>query len=235
LLGFAGGDGVVLSASHAKSADKKYHAHLINTVEGLSIAAGIPIPKIYVIPDKTINAFATGRNPKAASVAVTVGALEKLNRSELEGVIAHELSHIKNYDIRLMMLTTIMIGIVVLLSDFLLRSFMFSSGDNDRGVNPVLIVVALLMSILTPIIGYMIQLAISRKREFLADAGGAMLSRHPQGLADALKKIKNDHDKPAATANKAMAHMYLSNPFKGKDWLSTHPDINERIKRLEAM
>ena len=237
LIGVFSGDDIILSASNAKPADKKYYAHLINIVEGLSIAAGIPMPKIYVINDNTINAMAIGRNPKKASIAVTTGALEKLNRSELEGVIGHEMSHIKNYDVRFMMLTAILVGIVALLSDFFIRSFFFSGGGNREGgkIHPVFLIFALVLAILAPIAGYMIKLAVSRKREFLADANGALLTRHPSGLANALKKIKEDTVKPSSTANKAVAHLYFSNPFKGSNLWSTHPDINERIKRLEEM
>lgn len=235
LIGIFSGDDIVLSASGAKEADKKQYPFLINTVEGLSIAAGIPMPKVYVINDNTINAFATGRNPKKASVAVTTGALQKLNRAELEGVLGHELSHIKNYDVRFMMLTTVLVGIVVLLSDFFLRSFFFSSGDRDNKLPPVFLVFGIILAILAPIGGTLIKLAVSRRREFLADANGALLTRHPPGLASALKKIKEDTAKPTATANKAMAHLYISNPFKNSAMFSTHPKVEERIKRLENM
>lgn len=234
LLGFSTGDSMVLAASGAKPADKKNHAYLINTVEGLSIAAGIPMPKVYVIDDPTINAFATGRNPKNSSVAVTTGALEKLNRSELEGVLGHEMSHIKNYDVRFMMLVVVLVGVLVLLSDFFLRAFLFGGG-RDRRIHPAFIVIALVFAILAPIGGYLIRLAASRRRELLADSNGALLTRHPPGLASALKKIKNDGAKPTRTANKAVSHLYFSNPFKNMSLLSTHPNIDERIKRLENM
>ncbi len=235
LIGVFSGDDVILSAAKAQPADKKKHAYLINTVEGLSIASGIPMPKVYVINDNTINAFATGRSPKSASIAVTTGALEKLNRTELEGVLGHEMSHIKNYDVRFMILTTIMVGIIVLLSDFFTRSFFFSGGDRDNKISPVFLVFALVLAILAPIAGYLIKMAVSRKREFLADANGALLTRYPDGLASALKKIKEDGSKPTATANKAVAHLYFSNPFKNANLLSTHPNIDERIKRLKNM
>jgi heat shock protein HtpX len=236
LITFFQGEELVLSISGAKAADRKEYAYLINTVEGLSIAAGIPMPKIYVIPDLTINAFAIGRKPEKSSIAVTTGALEKLNRTELEGVIGHEMSHIKNYDVRFMMVTTVLIGMVILLSDFFLRTFIYSSGDKDnKNSHVVFIIFALVLSILAPIAGYFIKLAVSRKREYLADANGALLTRHPAGLASALKKIRDDTAKPRATANKATEHLYFSNPFKNKDWASTHPPIEERIKRLEQM
>ncbi len=236
LIGISSGDDIILSSSGARLADKKEHAFLINTVEGLSIAAGIPIPKIYVIDDPTINAFAIGRSPQVASVAATTGALEKLNRSELEGVLAHELSHVKNYDVRFMMLTVVLIGVVTLLSDFFLRTFLFSgSNREEKGVHPALIIIGVVFAILAPIAGYMIKLAVSRKREFLADANGALLTRHPEGLASALKKIKEDTTKPKATANKAVSHLYFSNPFKDAAWFSTHPKVEERIQRLKNM
>lgn len=235
LIGVFSGDSLILSASKAEPADPKRYAYLINTVEGLSIAAGIPMPKVYVIEDNTINAMAIGRSPKNASIAVTTGALGKLNRTELEGVLGHEISHIKNYDVRFMILTTILVGIVILLSDFFIRAFFFSGGNNKREIHPVFLIFALVLAILAPIFGYLIKLAVSRKREFLADANGALLTRHPPGLASALKKIKDDNTKPTATANKAVAHLYFSNPFKKSDLLSTHPNIDERVRRLENM
>src|SRR3989344_3702836 len=235
LIGVFSGDDVILSAAKAQLADRKKYAYLINTVEGLSIASGIPMPKVYVINDGTINAFATGRSPKSASIAVTTGALEKLNRTELEGVLGHEMSHIKNYDVRFMILTTIMVGMVVLLSDFFMRSFFYGGGDRDNKISPVFLVFALVLAILAPFAGYLIKLAVSRRREFLADANGALLTRHPPGLASALKKISQYNVKPTKTANKAVAHLYFSNPFKNAALLSTHPNIDERIKRLENM
>ncbi len=233
LLGISSGDSIVISASGAKPAEPRKHAYLINTVEGLSIASGIPKPKVYVIEDPTINAFATGRSPKNSSIAVTTGALEKLNRSELEGVIGHEMSHIKNYDVRFMMLVVVLVGVLVLLSDIFLRSFWF--GGRDRKIHPALLIFAIVLAILAPIAGYLIRLAVSRRREFLADANGALLTRHPPGLASALKKIRDDKAKPSITANKAVSHLYFSNPFKNTAIWSTHPDVNERIKRLENM
>lgn len=243
LFNYYNGDKVILSMSKAREATQKEFPHYVNTVEGLAIAAGLPKPKAYVIEDETINAFATGRDPKHASIAVTTGALKKLNRQELEGVIAHEMSHIGNYDIRLMMLTAVLVGVTVLLGDFLLRSFIFG-GRDDRGdlgiVGIVLVVAGVLLAILSPIIAQMIQLAISRKREYLADASGALLTRYPPGLANALKKIKNDNKEPMKSANKATAHLYISDPFGKKkkfmqNLFNTHPPIEDRIKRLEAM
>ncbi len=233
------GDATALSVSQAYEANRKDHAHYINSVEGLAIAAQIPVPKIYVLPDQAINAFATGRNPENASIAVTEGALKKLNRVELEGVIAHEMGHIKNYDIRLMTITVILVGLIALLSDFFLRSLIFGGGGDDEGgsSNWVFIIVGIVLAILAPIIAQLIRLAISRKAEYAADATGAILSRHPEGLASALKKIKKDGIE-TKHANKATAHMYFAHPLKAGFWnnmFSTHPPIDERISRLEKM
>ncbi|RMF55312.1 zinc metalloprotease HtpX [Candidatus Woesearchaeota archaeon] len=242
LIAYHSGSNMILSLSHAKPVTKKDDPFYWNTVEGLSIAAGIPMPKIYMIQEESINAFATGKDPEHSAVCITSGARKRLNRAELEGVLAHEISHIKNYDIRFMMLVTVMIGIVALLSDFMLRSFLWGGGrrDSKSGGNVILIVVALAMAILAPIIAQMIRFAISRKREFLADASGAKLTRYPKGLADALRKIKNDHDKVVDTANKATAHLYIENPLRNlkgglNRMFSTHPPIDERIKALESM
>ncbi len=245
LIMFYSGDSTILTMSRAKPVTKKEDAFLVNTVEGLAIAAGIPTPKIYMIHEDSINAFATGRDPQHASVTVTSGARKKLNRTELEGVIAHELSHIKNYDIRFSMLVVVLLGIIIFLSDFMLRSFLWGGGrrssrSSGSQLDIVLIGVALIMAILAPIIAQMIRFAISRKREFLADSDGALLTRHPHGLANALKKIKNDTDKVVDTANRATAHLYIENPLRNKKgWTSkmfaTHPPIDERIKKLESM
>ncbi len=245
LFSYYGGAETILTMTGAKEATKPEYTHLINTIEGLTIAAGLPkVPKVYVIDDSALNAFATGRDPQHSYVAVTTGLLKKLNKIELEGVLAHELSHIKNYDIRVMMLTSVLIGVTVLLSDFLLRSFLWGrSGDREGGgqAQIIMIVVGLVLAILAPFIGMLIQLAISRKREFLADASGALLTRYPQGLADALRKIKHDPDPLVDHANRATAHLFISTPFRKQAksfWtnaFSTHPDIDERIRRLERM
>ena len=242
LIGYYLGDSIILKTAGAKEVNVKTHAHLWHTVEGLSIAAGIPMRKIYVVDDTAINAFATGRDYKHSSVTVTTGALSKLNRQELEGVIGHELSHIKNYDVRVMMLTTILVGVVVLLSDFFLRSFLFSSGDREeRGnANVVLIIIAIVFALLTPIVGELMKLAISRKREYLADANGALLTRYPEGLASALRKIRDDKEALVEAANKATAALWIENPLRNrkamfKSLFNTHPDINDRIKKLENM
>jgi len=236
------GDQIVLGISHAREVDKKEYPHLYNTVEGLAIAAGVPTPKMYVIDDSAPNAFATGRDPEHASIAVTTGLLDKLNRQELEGVIGHEMSHIRNYDIRLMMLTVVMVGIIALLSDWMLRSFLWGGGRRDKrenGAGAALVVIGLALAILSPLIAQLVKLAVSRQREYLADASSAQLTRYPQGLANALKKISKDKE-PLEAANKATAHLYIVNPLKDLTgtidlMFSTHPPIEDRIKRLEEM
>jgi len=243
LVSYYSGDKIVLAISRAKPASKRENAYLVNTVEGLAIAAGLPKPKVYVMEDAAINAFATGRDPKHASVAVTTGAIEKLKRQELEGVVAHEMSHIKNYDIRTMLYAAVLVGIVAVLSDIMIRSFMWRgrSRDSDEGgsITVIFVLVGIALAVLAPLIANLIKLAISRKREFLADASGAMLTRYPAGLADALKKIAKDQSQLKGATN-ATAHLYISNPFRntGKfmaGLFSTHPPIEERIKILEAM
>ena len=226
-------------------ADRKKYPHLVNTVEGLAIAAGIPTPKIHVINDSAINAFATGRDPKHASVTVTTGAIQRLKRDELEGVIAHELAHVRNYDIRMMMFVVVLVGIIALLSDFFLRSMIYGRGGRRdmKGsgiIGIIIMLIGLVLAILAPLIAQLIKLAVNRQREFLADSDGALLSRNPDGLANALKKIKNDKEPLVEAANKATAHLFIENPlrnFKSRvnNLFSTHPDITERIKRLESL
>ncbi len=236
-------DKIVLTMSRAQLASNEEYPHLYNVVEGLAIAAGIPKPKVYVIDDPAPNAFATGRDPEHSAVAVTTGLLQKLNREELEGVVAHELSHIRNYDIRLMTLTVVMVGVVALLSDWLLRSFFWGGRrrrDNQGGyIGLILMVLGLLLAVLSPIIAQLIKMALSRQREFLADASAAMLTRYPPGLAHALEKIATDNE-PLAIANKATASLYIATPAnlrnrKGWSLWSTHPPIEDRVKRLEDM
>lgn len=243
LVGFYSGDRMILGVSGAKAVTKEENPYLYHTIEGLSLAAGMPVPKAYVIEDAALNAFATGRDPKHASIAVTTGLLNAMNRQELEGVVAHEMSHIKNLDVRFMMLTVVLVGVVTLLSDMLLRSFLWGGKGRKKELNQataVLLVLAFVLAILTPIIGEMIKLAISRRREFLADANSAMLTRYPPGLASALRKISKDPDPLVDTANKATAHLFISMPFRhNKGFLAglfaTHPSLDERIKRLEQM
>jgi heat shock protein HtpX len=239
-------DKIVLAMSKARPVTKEEFPYLYNVVEGLTIAAGLPAPRCYVIDDTAPNAFATGRNPKNSVIVVTTGLLEKLNRVELEGVVAHEMSHIKNYDVLLQTLTVVMVGVVALLSDWMRRSFWWGGGrrrSSDKGKGSggaaIILALALIMAILSPLIAQLIRLAISRKREFLADASGAMLTRYPPGLASALRKISADKE-PLEAANKATAHLYIVNPLKDirgpvNRLFSTHPPIEERIAALEKM
>ncbi len=239
-------DKIVTAVSKAKLADGPKYAQLRNIVEEMSIAAGTPKPKVYIIEDSAINAFAAGRNPENSVVCVTTGCLSRLNRAELTGVIAHELSHIRNYDIRVMTIAAVLVGLSVLLSDLILRMFIWggagrNSGrrDGDQRIYLIAVVVAIALAILTPFIAQAIKFAISRQREYLADATGAKITRYPEGLASALEKIKNDSE-VLESANKATAHMYIANPLKGqKLWLKnmfmTHPPIDERIAKLRAM
>lgn len=240
---------MVLAMSGAKEIDHDTNRELYHIVENLCITAGLPTPKIYIINDTAPNAFATGRNPRHAVVAVTAGLLSKLDKAELEGVIAHELSHIGNRDILLATLVTVMVGMVVLLADWF-RHWSFFGGNrrnNDREgggqLGLILMVVAIILSILAPIFAYLMQFAISRKREFLADAGGALLTRYPDGLARALQKISADKE-PLEVANRATAHLYITSPFKEDEThkigfftrlFMTHPPIEERIKALRDM
>ena len=234
LIGYYAGSKMILAVSGAKEAKKPEHTYLINTVEGLAIAAGIPKPKVYVMNEEAINAFAAGRNPENSVVAVTTGAMKKLNRTELEGVIAHEMSHIKNYDVRFMTLVVVLIGIIALLSDFFIRSLWFRGDSDNRGnAGAILLLVGIVLAIVAPILAQLIRLAISRKREYLADANGALLTRFPKGLADALKKIKKEH-LPVRRATPSTSSLYFANPLKS-ELFSTHPNVDKRISALEKM
>ncbi|KKQ18274.1 MAG: Protease HtpX-like protein [Berkelbacteria bacterium GW2011_GWA1_36_9] len=248
LVSYYYSDSITLAISGAKEVPhQEPFLNLHRAVENLALTAGLPKPKIFLIQDSAPNAFATGRDPQHASLAVTTGLLEKLNKTELEGVVAHEMSHIGNYDIRLMTLIVVLVGVVALLSDFFLRWTWFGSrrrSDGESGqIQLILFIVAIVLAILAPLVATVIQLAISRKREFLADASGALLTRYPEGLASALEKIAQDRE-PLEVANKATAHLYIESPFKkstaqGKGWLvglfTTHPPVEERIRRLKAM
>ncbi|MBU4555511.1 MAG: M48 family metalloprotease [Actinobacteria bacterium] len=239
-------DRIVLAISRARPVDKQTDPYLVNVIEGLAIAAGLPTPAAYVIDDPAPNAFATGRNPEHAAIAVTTGLVEKLDRLELEGVVAHEMAHVKNYDTLVQTLAAVMAGTVVLLSEWVLRAWFWGGGkrrsNNDSGpLGLVLIVVALVLLVLSPLFAALIQTAISRKREYLADANSALLTRYPAGLAGALRKIAADTNQLAA-ANKATESLYIYNPLKdireGKGMnalFNTHPPIEERIRRLEEM
>jgi heat shock protein HtpX len=241
-------DKAALAISRAKPADPHQYARLYNLIEGLCIASGLPKPRLYIIEDEAPNAFATGRNPKHAAIAVTTGLLEKMNRVELEAVLAHELSHIRNYDILVMTLTVTMVGIIALLSDFFLRFMFFGGGrdDDNNGNNPLAIVfmiVGFILLIFAPIIAYVMQSAVSRRREFLADASGVQLTRYPPGLISALEKLKGDTT-VIHSASKATAHLWIEEPLeketrKGQNRLNhlfdTHPPLDERIRALQAM
>lgn len=235
-------DKIALSSSGAKQITKEQAPDLWNVVENLTIASGVPMPKVYVIDDPSPNAFATGRDPQHASIAFTTGILALLNKTELEGVAAHELSHVKNYDIRVMTIVVMLVGAIMLVADILLRSTFFR-GRDDRSSNLglILMVVGLVLAILSPLFAELIKLAVSRSREYLADSSGALITRYPEGLASALEKLRNA-SQPMRRANHATAHLFISNPFGAKarrGWLasffSTHPPMEERIKRLRTM
>lgn len=242
-------DKIVLAMSDARLVDFNTNRELYRIVENLCITAGLPLPKIYIINDSAPNAFATGRDPEHAVVAVTSGLLEKLDRSELEGVIAHELSHVGNRDILLATIVTVLVGVIVLLADWFRRWTFWGGGsrrDNDKGgqLQAIIMIVAIILSILAPLFAYMMQFAISRKREFAADADAALLTRYPEGLARALEKISADTE-PLEVANRATAHLYIASPFEGKSdgrdkksffkkAFMTHPPVEERIAALRG-
>lgn len=242
-------DKIVLAMSSAKQIKFEDNKELYRIVENLCITAGLPTPKIYIINDTAPNAFATGRDPKHAVVAVTKGLLQKLDRSELEGVIAHELSHIGNRDILIATIVTVLVGVVVLLADWFRRWTFWGGGrrrssKNSGNLQLIIFIVAIVLSILAPLFAYLMQFAISRKREFLADADGALLTRYPDGLARALEKISSDPEK-LEVANRATAHLYISSPFKTdrpgakigffKKAFLTHPPVSERVAALRGL
>lgn len=242
LLSYWRSDKIILGLSQAKEVKHDEMPELYHIVENLCITAGLPLPKIYLINDPSPNAFATGRNPKHAVIAVTAGLLQKLERSELEGVIAHEMAHIGNRDTLLMTVVVILVGFVALLSHWFIRfSFYGQRGrSRQRGqIGVIIVLVGIILALLSPIISQLIQLAISRKREFLADASGALLTRYPDGLARALEKISVDPN-PVRVANNATAHLYIAEPRKKRlsGWtrfFSTHPPVEERVKALRGM
>lgn len=237
LVSYYAGDSIALRASGAHAVTREKNPYLHRMVENLCITAGIKkIPALYIIEDRAINAFATGRDPDHASIAVTTGAIERLENEELEGVLAHELSHITNYDILLMTIVVVLVGVIALIADMM--RFVHSGNGEQRGPN-ILALVGLVLIILSPITGELIKLAISRRREYLADASGAMLTRFPEGLARALEKIR-DSNQPMEHRNHATAHLFFESPFRspGKkllSWFSTHPPIEERIAQLRKM
>jgi len=253
MVSFSSGDQILLAASKAQPVTHDVHPQLFNVVEEMKIAAGLPaMPKVYIINDPAPNAFATGRSPESASVAVTAGLLARMNRDELQGVVAHEISHIFHRDILYVTLAGIMLGAIVLLSQTFLRSMYYGSmmgsrrrysagGRGGGQAQLVIFIIAIVAAILAPIMAYLLYFALSRRREYLADAGAARLTRYPEGLASALEKIANDPSPQLATVNKVTAPMYIANPFKRKgqrrlsDLTSTHPPISERIRILRNM
>ncbi|OGY88718.1 MAG: zinc metalloprotease HtpX [Candidatus Komeilibacteria bacterium RIFCSPLOWO2_01_FULL_45_10] len=242
LFSYFKGDKVALAISGAHPIQKENNPYIYRLVENLTIASGLPLPKIHVINDPNINAFACGRDPRHASIAITTGAAEKLENEELEGVIAHELSHIKNYDIRLMTIVIVCVGVVTLMADFFLRANFMFGGKRDRNsgnLGAILMIAGLVLAILSPVFATLIQLAVSRKREYLADASSSLLTRYPEGLARALEKIR-DFNQPMKRANHATAHLYIASPFSGvgkkmAGLFATHPPIDERIAKLRGM
>lgn len=235
-------DKIALATTGAKPVRREENPYLYRIIENLTLTAGLPMPRVYVIHSNQINAFATGRDPQHAAIAVTEGALSKLQNEELEGVIAHEMSHIGNRDILVSTVIVVIAGVISVLSDVFLRATYWGrSSDDDRGGNALIAALALVAAVLAPIAAMLIQLAVSRKREFLADASGALLTRYPDGLANALEKIASD-ESPMPKAKTATAHLFISNPFKGKqrnNWFTklfmTHPPIEERIAILRGM
>lgn len=233
------GDKVALSSSGAKAITKADNPYVYRMVENLCITAGIKtIPKLYIIDDPAINAFATGRDPEHSSIAVTTGAIEKLENEELEGVLAHELSHVQNYDIRVMTIVIVLVGLVSLVADIFTRSLFYGSRDSDSKGAGALAILGLVLIILSPLFAKLIQMAVSRRREYLADASGALLTRYPEGLARALEKI-GQQTQPMKRANHATAHLFLESPFRTKkkrtSWFSTHPPLEDRIAKLRKM
>lgn len=228
---------VALAVNGAKEITQKDNPRLYRVVENLSITTGLPMPRVYLVDDPAPNAFATGRDPKHSHVAATTGLLELLEDSELEGVMAHEMGHIQNYDIRVMMIVFACVSVIGLISDFFMRMMWFGGGDDEDGGSPLALVVALVMAILAPIVATMVQLAVSRRREFLADATGALTTRYPEGLASALKKLETTGT-TLKRQNSSTAHFFFANPLKAKSFaklFSTHPPIEERIAKLNEM
>jgi len=224
---------IAIASVGAKKASREKHKMFFDLVEGLTLASGLPMPKLYVMPSKQINAFASGRDPKHSVICVTEGALEKLDRRELEGVLAHELGHVGNYDIRYITLVAVLVGMVAIISQIFLRSLLFGGGRGGDKKNLIFIIIGIALAILAPIVVYFVQMSISRKREYSADATAVKFTRYPNGLIGALKKIKHEHSPPEKKINKAVAPLFFANPFK--NMASTHPPIDKRIEILQRM
>jgi heat shock protein HtpX len=242
LIGYSLSDKIALASVNAKPADRRQYPQYYNSVEGLCLASGMPMPRLYIMQNSQINAFASGKNPKKSVICVTTGALEQLNKQELEGVLGHELSHIANYDIRFMTLVAVLVGIVAIISEIFLRSLWFGGGKSNGGGDDnkggaILIIIGIVLAILAPIFVQLVQLAISRKREYAADASAVKFIRSPTGLIGALKKIKKEsiNMKESKKISKTMAPLFISNPFKNSDITSTHPSLEKRIEILERM
>ncbi len=239
VLSYYNSDKIALASVNAKPASPEKHRMLFNAVESMSIASGLPMPKVYVMESEQINAFASGRDPQHAVICVTTGTLEKLNKQQLEGVIAHEMSHIANFDIRFMTITAVMVGMISIIAQIYLRSLWFSSGNSNDKKSGIFIILGIIAAILAPLVAQLVALSISRKREFTADATGVKFTRYPPGLKSALQAIKSEHvsSKDAHHYSKAVAPLFISDPFKKKitGLFSTHPQIEDRIARLDRM
>ena len=240
IIGYYNADKIALASVNARPANSSQHSMLINAVENMSIASGLPMPRVFVMESEQINAFASGRDPQHAVICVTTGALKKLNKQELEGVVAHEMGHVANFDIRFMSLVAILVGLVAIIAQIFLRSLWFRGNDNkSNNGNAIFLIIAVVFAILAPITTQLVQLAISRKREFGADATGVKFTRYSPGLKSALMKIKKEQvpKEDLKRYSKALAPLFISDPFKNKisGLFSTHPNIDERIRRLERM
>lgn len=242
LISYYNSDKIAIASVNAKPASSIHHRNFIEAAENMALASGLPLPKLYVMNSEQINAFASGRDPKNAVICVTTGALNKLNKRELEGVIGHEMSHIANYDVRFMTFAAVAIGMISIIAELFLRSLWFSNRNDrerDGRAQIILIIIGIALSILAPILANLVSLAISRRREYAADATGVKLTRYPPGLASALKKIKTDYSNNSEKRKfpKAVAPLFISDPFKKKfqNIFSTHPDIDDRIRKLERM
>ena len=243
LISYYNSDKIALASVKAKPADKVKHREFYIAAENMALASGLPTPRLYIMESSEINAFASGRNPQNAVICMTTGSLNKLNKQELEGVIAHEMAHIANYDMRFMTITAVMVGLISIIAQIFLRSLWFSSmGNNNRDgkIQVILIILGIVFAILAPLVANLVSLAISRRREYAADATGVKFTRYPPGLANALKKIKTEHiseKERKHISSKALAPLFISDPFKRKisGLFATHPDIDERIRRLNSM